>query len=136
MAEQQIGPRGSVAAFILSLIAGLWMLGMGGMMGGLRMGGMMGGESGRYHQMRGWSGMNGWMWGLGVYAFGAWWPWFGAIAGIVVVVGAIILYTNPRQQRSWGVVILVVSALDFLLGMGGLIAGALGVVGGILAISG
>jgi hypothetical protein len=47
MAEEPIQPRGqNLPAFILSLIAGLWMLGTGGMTGGLGMGGMMGGPAG------------------------------------------------------------------------------------------
>jgi hypothetical protein len=86
--------------------------------------------------MYGWRGMNGWMWGRGMYVFGLSWPWFGVAAGILVIAGAIILYTNPRQQRGWGIVILIASALDFFFGMGGLVAGALGLVGGILAIAG
>lgn len=68
--------------------------------------------------------------------FGQSWPWFGAIAGVLAVTAAILLYTNAKQQRAWGMVILVVSALDFVFGMGGLAAGALGVIGGILAIAG
>jgi hypothetical protein len=112
---------------------------MGGMMGGFgmggMMGGMMGGTYGPYHPMYNWRGMGGWMWGRGVYTFGMWWPWFGIAAGILVIAGAVTLYTNPKQQRGWGILILVVSALDFFLGMGGLIAGTLGVVGGILAIA-
>jgi len=56
-----------VAAFVLSLIAGLWMLGAGGYMGGFGMGGfgmggMMGGMgSGGYaaHRMYHWNGMTG-----------------------------------------------------------------------------
>lgn len=135
MAEQHVEQRGNMAAFILSLIAGLWMLGMGGMVGGFGMGHMMGGAHGGYpHSMYGWSGMSGWMWGRGGQIFGQSWPWFGVIAGVLAITAAILLYTNARQQRMWGIVILVVSALDFVLGMGGLVAGALGVIGGILAI--
>jgi len=74
------------------------------------------------------------MWGRGMHAFGLWWPWFGLAAGIVVIIGAIILYLKPEQRRAWGAVILVVSVLDFFFGMGGLFAGALGVIGGILAM--
>lgn len=107
-------------------------------MGGFGMGRMMGGAPGsgygRY-RMYGWRGMNGWMWGRGVHTFGLWWPWFGVAAGILVIVGAIIVFLNPSQRRSWGAVIAVVSALDFFLGMGGLIAGVLGVIGGVLAMS-
>jgi len=107
-------------AFVLSLLAGLWMLAAGGMMGGFGWGGMMG----------------GWMWGRGgIGGFGVWWPWFGISAGIVVVVGAVMLYVKPEQRRSWGVVILVASALNFLLGMMGFLAGTLGVIGGVLALS-
>jgi hypothetical protein len=104
------------AAFVLSLLAGLWMLAAGGMMGG-------------------WHGMGGWMWGRGTQTFGVWWPWFGVFAGIVVLVGAVMLYVRPEQRRSWGVVILVASALNIFLGMMGLLAGTLGVIGGVLALS-
>jgi len=117
-------------AFVLSLLAGLWMLSAGGMMGGFGGGGMMGG----WHNMGRWQGMQGWMWGQGMHAFGLWWPRFGVLAGILVTISAVMLYTKPEQQRSWGVVILIVSALDFFLGMGGLLAGALGAVGGALAL--
>ena len=107
-------------AFVLSLLAGLWMLAAGGMMGGFGWGGMMG----------------GWMWGRGgIRGFGVWWPWFGIFAGIVVLVGAVMLYVKPEQRRSWGVVILIASALNFLLGMMGLLAGTMGVIGGVLALS-
>jgi hypothetical protein len=105
---------------VLSLLAGLWMLAAGSMMGGFGWGGMMG----------------GWMWGQGaVRGFGVWWPWFGAVAGIIVLVGAVMLYLKPGQRRTWGAVILIASALNFLVGMMGLLAGTLGVIGGALALS-
>ena len=94
-------------------------------MGGFGRGGMMGD----------WHSMGGWMWGRGTRSFGVWWPWFSIIAGIVVLVGAVMLYVKPEQRRSWGVVILVASALNFFVGMGGLLAGTLGVIGGVLAFS-
>jgi hypothetical protein len=111
-------------AFVLSLLAGLWMLAFGSMMGGFGWRGMMGGQ-----------GMSGWMWGQGTPRVGAWWPWFSTFAGIVVLVGAVMLYVKPEQRQSWSVVILIASALNFFVGMGGLLAGTLGVVGGILALS-
>lgn len=131
------------AAFVLSLLAGLWMLSMGGMMSGYGSGGMMNGwhamdqwhNMGQWHGMGQWQGMNGWMWGRGMHAFGLWWPWFGILAGVVVVIGAAIIYFRPQHRRTWGAVILVVSAIDFLLGMGGLLAGALGVIGGAMAMA-
>jgi hypothetical protein len=64
-----------------------------------------------------------------------WWPWFGLIAGIVVLIGAAMLYAKPEQRQTWGIVIIMASALNFFVGMGGLVAGALGVIGGALALS-
>jgi len=127
MSEGQVQRNAQpTAAFVLSLLAGLWMLAAGSMMGGFGWGGMMGG----------WQGMGGWMWGRGgIRSFGVWWPWFGIFAGIVVLVGAVMLYVKPEQRRSWGVVIVVASALNFLLGMMGFLAGTLGVIGGVLAMS-
>lgn len=112
------------AAFVLSLLAGLWMLAAGGMMGGFGWGGMMGG----------WHGMGGWMGGQGIRTFGVWWPWFGLFAGIVVLVGAVMLYVRPEQRRSWAIAILVASALNIIFGMMGLFTGTMGVIGGVLAL--
>lgn len=126
------------AAFVLSLLAGLWMLAMGLWMGvgigswswnptsgpgawGWGMGGMMG------------AGGAGWMWGHGL--LGVWWPWFGLLAGIVVLVGAAMLYVKPESASAWGVAIVVVSALNLFLGMGGFLASILGILGGALAMS-
>jgi hypothetical protein len=69
-----------------------------------------------------------------MWSFGVWSPWFGIFAGIVVLVGAVMLYVRPEQRRRWGVVVLVASAPNFFMGMGGLLAGTLGVIGGILAL--
>jgi hypothetical protein len=114
------------AAFVLSLVAGLWMLGMGGMMyGGMGPGFMTG--PGWGHGM-----MHGIMRTAGP---GLWFPWFGPLAGAVVIAGAVILYTRPAQAGTWGLVILLVSAINLFVGMGGFLAGALGVVGGALAMS-
>jgi hypothetical protein len=59
----------------------------------------------------------------------------GLIAGIVVLIGAAMLYAKPEQRQTWGIVIIIASALNFFVGMGGLVAGALGVIGGALALS-
>ena len=108
-------------AFVLSLLAGLWMLASGAMMS----------SAGDW-------GMTGWMWGHGMmrgFAPRLWWPWFGTVVGIIVLVGAAMLYAKPEQRQTWGIIILVVSALNFFFGMGGLFAGTLGVIGGALALS-
>jgi hypothetical protein len=125
MLEEQIQrTEQPTAAFVLSLLAGVWMMAARGMMGGFGWGGMMGG----------WHGMGGWMSGRGIRTFGVWWPWFGIFAGIVVLVGAVMLYVRPEQRRSWGVVILVASVLNIFFGMMGLLAGTMGVIGGVLAL--
>lgn len=110
--------------FVLSLLAGLWMMSAGSMMGGFGWNSMMGNGEGMY----------GWMWGRGMHAFGMSWPWFGVLAGIVVLIGAVMLYVRPEQSRNWGLLILVASALNVFVGIGGVLAGALGIVGGVLAL--
>ena len=121
-AEQIRATEKPTVAFVLSLLAGLWMFSAGGMMGGQFRSAPMG-------------GMGGWMWGRGMQAFGMSWPWFGILGGIVVLFGAVMLYVKPEQRRRWGLAILIISALDVLVGMGGLLAGALGVIGGVLALT-
>ena len=59
---------------------------------------------------------------------------FGLVSGVIVLVSAVILLTNPSRARTWGVLILVFSILSFL-GLGGFIVGAiLGIVGGVLTL--
>jgi hypothetical protein len=119
--------RKPTAAFVLALIAGLWMLATRGVLAGF-----------------GWNpGMRGhWMWGHsmmrgvgGIVPVLFWGPWFGIIAGIVILLGAVILYSNPAKAQGWGVVILIVSALSLAVGMGGFLPGVLGIIGGALAIA-
>lgn len=119
--------------FILTLLAGLWSIATGGMM--YQMGpGFPGGPG---TMMWG----HGVMWGMGSMMRGfapgggaGFVPWLGLAAGAVLLIGSIILYTRPDQCRTWGLVIVVVSAVNLFLGMGGLLAGTLGVVGGALAM--
>lgn len=111
------------AAFVLSLLAGLAMLATGSMM---------------YRMGTAFMGWDSWMWGYGMMrtmAPGMWSPWFGAAGGVLVIIGSIILYTTPGQSRTWGLVILILSALNFLVGMGGVLAGGLGIAGGAFAMT-
>ena len=112
-----------IAAFVLSLLAGLSLLARSGM--------MYSGMHGAWHRR-----MPGWMetWDHPAFAIG--WPWFGTIAGVVLLVAAVALYVRPEARRGWGIVILVTSGLQLLLGMGGFLAGVLGLVGGALALGG
>ncbi len=136
---QKPAPGKPVAAFVISLVAGLWMLAMGGMMGW----GYMGGPGWGGHMMHGGdhgnAGPYGWMWQhhrmMHGYGGGALWSWIGIAAGIVVLIGAVALYSRPASARGWGIAILVVSAVALLTGAGGLLAGVLGIIGGVLAIT-
>ena len=130
-------PEKPVASFILSLIAGILILGgsavvvnlsngepyYGGMMGGYYYGGMMGGY---YGMMHGFGFGGGWFYGLAA---------IGIASGIIVLVGAIMIYNQPAKASTWGAIILAFSIVG-ILGMGGFFFGAiLGVVGGALAIT-
>ena len=114
----------SVAACIVSLLAGVWMLAAGAMYGGWHMGS--------------YGGM-GWMWGHGMMgglaAVPSWWPWLGVAAGVAVVLAAVMACVRPRQSQPWGIVILVASVANLFAGMGGFLASALGILGGALAVA-
>jgi len=124
------------APFILSLIAGVLIIAGGGtgmmwassgmpMYGGM-MGGMMDG------MMGGWQGMMG---GMGFGGFLSIMTILGVISGVIVLIGSVMLYSQPAQVQTWGTIILVFSIIS-LFGMGGFFIGAvLGFVGGILAIT-
>lgn len=122
-----------MASFVLSLIAGLLVLAGSGMMMTFSYGGPYYGMMGGYYGMMG--GYYGMMQG---YGYGGWFygvAALGVISGILVLVGAIMIYTRPSTAPTWGLVVLVFSILSFF-GMGGFFIGAiLGVVGGILAMT-
>ncbi len=59
---------------------------------------------------------------------------FGLVCGAVVLVSATMLLARVGQRRTWGILILIFSVLNFI-GLGGFILGAiLGIVGGILTL--
>jgi hypothetical protein len=95
----------------------------GGMMGGYYYGGMMGGY---YGAMHGFGLGGGWFYGLAAV---------GIASGIVVLLGALMIYNQPAKASAWGALILAFSVVS-LFGMGGFFFGAiLGAVGGILALT-
>jgi Family of unknown function (DUF6114) len=58
----------------------------------------------------------------------------GAVTGLLVIVGGVLMYVRPQQHAIWGVLVLVISIVS-IFGGGGIILGlVLGVVGGILGI--
>jgi len=127
--------------FILSLIAGVFILLGGGMMSimrSFRYGGMMNGYWGYGGMMGGYG--NGWAYGPGFGMMRGYVGMFGLagiLFGIIVIVGAVMLYNNPTQNSKWGLVILIFSVLSiFGSAMGGFGVGLiLGIIGGILALT-
>jgi len=59
----------------------------------------------------------------------------GIIFGVLVITGALMLYSMPVQHSTWGILIVVFSTLS-LMATGGLLVGfILGFIGGILGIT-
>jgi hypothetical protein len=128
------------AAFVLSLIAGIFIVlggGMRSMMGsffGPYGYGIMGGYGGFGMMGYGYSGYGyGPTSGLGFGLFGV----LGLVFGVIVIVSAIMLNSRPMEHSTWGVLIVIFSVLSIFGGaIGGLGVGLiLGVVGGVLAIT-
>jgi hypothetical protein len=90
-------------------------------------GGWMSGMIGNYHGFMGnYSSSNGFMTSISIV---------GLIAGIIMIISAVMLRAHPGEHLIWGTLIVVFSAISFL-GMGGFFIGAiLGIVGGALALS-
>ncbi|MCS7145630.1 MAG: hypothetical protein RMJ28_03905 [Nitrososphaerota archaeon] len=113
------------AAFIISLAGGTLVL-VGGLVSLL------------------WIYYPSWMWWRGMMMPGMmWWmpslwlalPVLGITSGVIIIVGALAIISNPAQSQIWGALILVFSVIG-LFGLGGFIAGSLlGIVGGILALT-
>jgi hypothetical protein len=124
--------RRPTTAFILSMIGGVLMIINGGMMFMLFMNGLYG-YGGIGGMMGGYQGMMG---SFGIpFGFMSSLMLVGLIAGIIVVVGAVMLDARPAEHWAWGVIILVFSVISFL-GMGGFFIGAiLGIIGGAFAVS-
>ncbi len=121
------------ASFILSLIGGLLMLAGVGMMMTFSFGAPYYGTMGGYYGMMG--GYYGMMQGFG---YGAWFygaAAIGLVSGIIVLIGAAMIYARPSKAPTWGLLVLIFSFVSFV-GMGGFFLGAiLGIIGGILGLT-
>jgi len=127
--EEKRPPAGDrpTAAFVLSLIAGLWMLATRGLCYRFTGPMVMRWPWFWYHRMfRGAGDMT---------PFLGFWSWLGALAGALVLAGGAIIYTRPEQSAPWGRIILIASAVSLIIGMGGFLPGVLGIVAGALAIA-
>jgi len=119
------------AAFILSLVAGVFIILGGGMMSLFGDGfmGMMGRNGS-------WGGMMGPGFGMMGFAFGMM-GFLGLIFGAIVIISALMLNSKPQEHTTWGTLILIFSVISiFGSAMGGFGIGLiLGIIGGILAIT-
>jgi len=119
------------AAFILSLVAGVFII-LGGGMTSLFGYGFMGmmGRNGS------WGGMMGPGFGMMGFAFGMM-GFLGLIFGAIVIISALMLNSKPQEHTTWGTLILIFSVISiFGSAMGGFGIGLiLGIIGGILAIT-
>jgi hypothetical protein len=125
------------AAFLLSLVGGIFIVVGGGamsMLGPFGYGGMMSGFRGMmgygYPAYRYGYGMMG---GLGFGLFGI----LGLIFGVIVIISAFMLNSRLHEHSTWGTVIVIFSVLSiFGSAMGGFGVGLiLGIIGGILGIT-
>jgi hypothetical protein len=123
------------AAFVLSFVAGLIILLGGAMRLMFRFywfRGMMRGFGARLTGIMAFPGY-AMMWGRFSYMDGI----VGLALGVLMIVGAVMLYNRPQRHATWGTVIVILSVLSlFARATGGLGIGLiLGLVGGLLAIT-
>jgi len=60
----------------------------------------------------------------------------GVIMGLIMVVGAFMMYSKPTSAKMWGVIVLILSIISWVTAAGGLFIGfLLGLIGGILALT-
>ena len=59
----------------------------------------------------------------------------GLIFGILILLGAIMLYSKPANKKAWGIIITVFSIPSVITGGGFIIGFILGIIGGAKALS-
>jgi hypothetical protein len=59
----------------------------------------------------------------------------GLIFGLLVLLGALMLYSKPVNKKAWGIIVIVFSIPSVVMGGGFIIGFILGVIGGKLALS-
>jgi hypothetical protein len=59
----------------------------------------------------------------------------GLILGIIVLLGALMLYAKPANKKEWGIMIIIFSIPSVVMGGGFIIGFILGIIGGKLAFS-
>src|SRR5439155_18503695 len=104
------------AAFVLSLIGGIFILLDGILLAVVGSAIAIGGLAG--------SGTAG---GI-VSAIGA----IGVIFGLIIIIGGVMMYQKPQSHTMWGVIVLILSLISIITGGGFIIGLILGLIGGLL----
>jgi ABC-type phosphate transport system permease subunit len=60
--------------------------------------------------------------------------WAFLIFGIIIIIGAVMINSNPSSTHSWGVVKLILGVLS-LLGVVTALGGILAIIGGVFALT-
>jgi hypothetical protein len=55
------------------------------------------------------------------------------IFGIIIIIGSIMMYSNPKSAKMWGIIVLILGIIS-LIGIFTTFGGILALIGGILAI--
>ena len=111
---------GGILIFVSSAISTVWFAFGSSLFGYGDFWGMMAG----FHSMMGFN--NDYLLGFSV---------LGLVCGVIVVIGSFLLNLRPLEHVSWGVIVLVFSAISFVSMGGWFVGGALGIAGGALAIA-
>lgn len=81
------------------------------------------------------SSMHDRMGGMMVGMMSGWFLSIPAVAGILVIVGAVMINARPQGTTLWGIIIIIFSIVGFT-GMGlSFLGSILGIIGGALALS-
>ena len=94
-----------------------------------------GGYGWMFNMMNGYTGYGyGMMRGLG-FGF-SFMGILGVVLGMIVIVSALMLHSRPEKHTTWGILIIIFSALSTFGIMTGLSVGLiLGIIGGVLAVT-
>ncbi len=114
----------AVIAGILMIIGGIVFLSMTwyhSTFSGYPMMGMMGGMWNNFMQ-----GFTPWILGLSISSI---------ICGGIVLFSGTMMSKNPDNVRFWGILILIMSSMGIIFGMGFLIGPILGIIAGVVAIA-
>jgi hypothetical protein len=112
---------GGILIFVSSAVSIVWFS-----VGSAPFGGFWGMTSGWHGMMGSYGFPNDYFLALSVV---------GLVCGVIVVIGGFMLGLRPLEHVTWGVIVLVFSAVSFVSMGGWFVGAALGIAGGALGIA-